>query len=448
MAQRRRGRRRGRSGVAERLQQPRRIERTAFLGPVPPTATGIATYDRAVLDGLSRIGFTEELPVDVVWPVTERHTSLLPAYRVGVYQLGNNVDFHLQIYRMAWQAPGLAVLHDLALDDFVRGLQSASDPLGFIAIREALEARERLDVPEALRNEPLRTPWAAAIVRRSRGIIVHAEFCRRYLEGFGCRTPVYVVPHPPPETVDAIARGTERGRVLRAGIEARGATALVVAAGDMNEAKRLEVVVQAMARLDQGVHLAIVGRSVPTYDVGPVVHRSGLGSRLHLEHDVADDDFLGWLHAADVVVDLRYPHRGEVSGSLARAMQMGRPTVVSATGTYLDEPEGTVVHIAAGRGDPDELAERIRALLDDPVMRVRIGETAASYMRGLAAREATAHGYADAIRGTAAIVSDPTGPALARWSRALGDIGITQAYVEVGYGLRYARALEDFKTSP
>src|SRR6266540_3134466 len=57
--------------------------------------------------------------------------------------------------------------------------------------------------------------------------------------------------------------------------------------------------------------------------------------------------------AADVAVDLRYPHRGEVSGSLSRSMQVGRPTIVSATGTYLDLPEDVVVRVPAvriGRG--------------------------------------------------------------------------------------------------
>ena len=49
----------------------------------------------------------------------------------------------------------------------------------------------------SISNEPLRIPWCAHAVRRSRGVIVHSEFGRRYLEEFGCKTPVFVVPHPP-----------------------------------------------------------------------------------------------------------------------------------------------------------------------------------------------------------------------------------------------------------
>jgi hypothetical protein len=43
--------------------------RLAFVGPMPPAATGIASYDRAVLDGLGRIGFQERHRTDVQWPL-------------------------------------------------------------------------------------------------------------------------------------------------------------------------------------------------------------------------------------------------------------------------------------------------------------------------------------------------------------------------------------------
>jgi hypothetical protein len=129
-------------------------------------------------------------------------------------------------------------------------------------------------------------------------------------------------------------------------------------------------------------------------------------------------------------------------------MQIGRPTIVSATGTYLDEPEGTVLTIGAGPGDPGELAERIHVLGQDPALRAAIGERARAYMEELRTREATAHGYVEAIRGTRAILRDPTGPTMARWARALGDIGVRQSELDLGYGVRYARALESFKGTP
>ncbi len=422
-----------------------RVDRVAFVGPLPPAPTGIATYDRAVLDALESVG--AEPRIDPMWPVEDRHATLVPAYRLAVYQLGNNLEFHRAIYRLAWHTPGLVVLHDLALDDFVRGLAAAGDPLAHAAVRQAVAAAE--DVPQALRaDEPLRLPWSMAIARRSLGVVVHSSFCRDYLERIGCRTPVFVVPHPPPESASAVASAERRAGKIRAEAAARGAATLVVAPGDMNEAKQLDAVIRAMASLDPGVHLALVGRRIPGYDVTAIVGASGLGDRIRVEPGVDDDAFLGWIRAADVVVDLRFPHRGEVSGSLARAMQLGRPTVVSATGTYLDAPEGSVVTVDPGPARPEQIADRIRVLAGDEALRHRIGRGAHAYMARLASTDATARGYLEAIAATLAVREDVTAAVMARWARALVDIGLTQSDLDAGYGLSYARALESFKRSP
>jgi glycosyltransferase involved in cell wall biosynthesis len=412
------------------------------LGPLPPERTGIATYHRAVLDGLARIGF--ELPVQGVWPVRERDLTALANHRLGIYHLGNNIAFHRDIYRLVWARAGIAVLHDLALDDFVRGLQSLGDPLGYVAIREALDARELLSMPEAEENPPLRIPWVAAVARRARGIVVHAPFARAYLEDIGCRTPIFVVPHPPVETEAAIAGARPTGEGLRAALRAAGAHTVVVAAGDINEAKQLEPLLAAMRALPDDVHLVVVGRTVETYDFSAVANSSGLAARLRVDRDVPDERFLGWLHAADLVVDLRFPHRGEVSGTLARAMQIGRPTLVSATGTYLDVPNGTVVSVPPGVPDPEVLAAEIGALVDDPARRERVGDAARAHMRQLAQTEGTAHGYADAIHQTLATVEDPVAPAMRRWADALADLGVGEPELARGLGLDYARALESF----
>jgi glycosyltransferase involved in cell wall biosynthesis len=416
-----------------------------FYSPMPPAPTGIATYSAAVLEGLRRIGFVDSHRLDTIWPIEPKHEGLVPWYRLGIYQLGNNIRFHRDIYRFAMTAPGLIVLHDLALDDFVRGLRTAGDPLGFEAEREAGRLRDRIADPDILRNEPLRDPWCAHVARRSRGIIVHSDFGRRYLREFGCRTPVFVVPHPLVESEGGMRRAETRGRELRAPIEARGARTLVVAPGDLNEAKRLDAVLEAVARLGDDVHVALVGRRIEGYDIDRVVASTGLGQRVTLEPDVTDEDFRGWLFAADMVVDLRFPHRGEVSGSLARAMQAGRPAVVSATGTYLDVPGDTVLRVAPGPTDPAELAERIGELSRNFQLRTRMGAAAAEHMRGLRDSEATARGYEQAIDATLALIRDPARKAYARWAGALADVGVTEPQLARGYGLSYARAMESFR---
>jgi glycosyltransferase involved in cell wall biosynthesis len=422
--------------------------RLAFVGPMPPAATGIAMYDRAVMDGLRRTGFLERHRTDVIWPVRSRHGRTVAVHDLAIYQLGNNAGFHRQIYRLALTTPGLVVLHDLALDGLVLALAAEGDPAALAAAREATRMRSAVTDPEVAIHEPLRSVWCASVARASRGIVVHSAFCKRYLESVGVRTPIFTVPHPVVEE-EASMRGAEpRARELRAVLEAAGARTIVVAPGDVNEAKCLPALVEAIANLPHDVHAAIVGRRIPGTDIAADIAAHGVGDRITVHHDVSEDDFRAWLVAADVAVDLRFPHRGEVSGSLAMAMVAGVSTIVSATGTYLDIPQELVVRVAPGPADPTELAARILELRDDPQHRARVGAAARAHMARLRHSDATAKGYEEAILATHALVADPTRPMLTRWAESLAAVGIDDALVQEGYGVSYARALESFERTP
>jgi glycosyltransferase involved in cell wall biosynthesis len=368
---------------------------------------------------------------------------------MAVYHLGNNLEFHGDIYDLAIRTPGLLVIHDLALDDFVMGMVATAQPFGHQAMREGLLLAPRLHgFEEAERNEPLRVPYVAHAARNARGIVVHSPFAERYLRAFGCKTPIFVAPHPVVESQPHVRKAEGAARVIRGSLESMGMRTLVGVYGDQNAAKLIDVVVEAMVHLPQDVHLALVGRRIPGYDVEPLVQGSGLGARVSIHTDVSDEDFLAWMCASDVSVDLRYPHRGEVSGSLVRSMQCGRPTIVSATGTYLDLSEDVVVRVPAGRVEPQELAATLRALIDDPERRRRIGDAARAHTSDLASSEATAHVYAEAMDATMGLLWDPARRALARWGGALVDLGITEEGLAEGYGMSYARALDEFAPPP
>jgi glycosyltransferase involved in cell wall biosynthesis len=445
---------RGRRAVARlihRLERPGvipalREQDVAFVSPMPPAPTGIATYSRAVLDGLRAIGYPRKL--DVFWPVEPSDEIAVRSYGLAVYQVGNNVAFHGETYRFAAARPGIVVLHDLALDDLVRGLVAEGDPLGMRAVRESARRAERLSLPESRLHEPLSQPWCAYIVRHAHGVVVHSDFARRYLEDFGCATPVFVVPHPPVERAEAIASAERRAPAMRASAGARAGDLLIVAPGDLNRAKQLDALLAAVATLPSNVRVALVGRTIPDFDAPAAVRRAGLGDRAIVAADVPDDAFLTWIAAADVVVDMRYPHRGEVSGSLARALQAGRATVVSATGTYLDLPDDAVARVPAGPVDPAELAGVLGALAADPERRARLSARARALAAERFTLEATARGYERAIERTLALALDPARLALPRWARALNEIGLREEHVREGFGVSYVRGLQELAAVP
>ena len=318
-----------------------------------------------------------------------------------------------------------------------------------MAAREAGRLRGNLTSPDVIRNEPLREPWAAHVARRARGIIVHSAFCKAYLEEAGCRTPVFVVPHPVVESPQAFERAAVRARTLRAPLETRGVRHLIVAPGDLNEAKRLDALAAAATQLPDDAHVAIVGRRIEGYDVQPAVDAARAGDRVSVFADVDDADFLGWLAAADVVVDLRFPHRGEVSGSLARAMQAGKPDGGERHRHLPGHPRrlraacrrrpGRSVgarpaapHAAGGRRAPRSAWGRPRPRTCVSSATVRPPPTATSTRSS----------------GRSSSSETPGRKAMAIWGKSLVDVGISEAMVDEGYGMEYARALESFKTSP
>jgi len=411
----------------------------AFLSPLPPAETGIASYAAAVLDGLREIGVADRHRIDPIWPVDHDAKRRVREADVAVYQLGNNVEFHGDIYRLSVEHPGVTVLHDLALDGLMWGLGVERSPLAGPARAEAIAAVP----PGATFGFPLNVPWCAQAVRRSRAVIVHSRFARDYLVRIGCRTPVVVAPHPIVETAEAVDRARARSADLHERLVA-GDEVVVGIAGDLNASKGIAETIAALEQLPPTIRLLLVGRTGPHWQVDPVVRESRMADRVTVVKDPSDDDFLAWLCAVDVLVNVRHPHRGETSGSLVRALQLGIPTIVSAIGSYLDVPDDIVGRIPPGPPDPAALAASIGPLAADASARAAMGDRARAYASEAFAPRVTAEAYASAIDGVLALAVDLRRLALARWAGALRSTGVEPGDAARGFGLRYAEGLAEF----
>lgn len=404
------------------------MARIAYLSPMPPARTGIATYSAQVLASLKQIGFLKQHRIDVLWPLDPRVDETVASADLAVYHVGNNAEFHGEIYRLAVRHPGLLMLHDLAIDDLVRWFRDTGDPLGIRAVAEAEPARLRLYEARPEIHGPLETPWCAHLVRRARGVMVHSTFGAEYVRAIGSRTPVHVVPHPVIAPPRAARRAPKKAREIREGLD----DAFVVGVlGDMGGSKGIDAVLDAVSHLEGDVRVAIVGRRIPGYDVDAVVADSRVQDRVTVVGDASERDFYAWLHAADVIVNLRYPHRGEVSGTLARAMAAGKPTIVQAMGSYLDAPEDAVVRIPAGEPDALELADALSRLRGDAELREQIGARAREVSERLRTEQLTAHAYREAIEATLSLLRDPVRWATERWAAALATAEPTARDVEL-----------------
>jgi sugar transferase (PEP-CTERM/EpsH1 system associated) len=145
--------------------------------------------------------------------------------------------------------------------------------------------------------------------------------------------------------------------------------ALVGTVTRLNEVKRVDVLLEASARLE-GAHTVIVGDGPERTRLEAMAHRLGLAPRVHFVGQQLD--VRPWLAALDVFL---LPSDWEgMSNALLEAMAAGLPVVATAVG---GTPE-VVVEGATGflvpPGDPAALAEVTTRLLGDSDLRSAMGE--------------------------------------------------------------------------
>jgi hypothetical protein len=145
---------------------------------------------------------------------------------------------------------------------------------------------------------------------------------------------------------------------------------VVVVSADDPEAARLPVALRALGRL---------GGSRPSLRVVTLV-----GS-------LSAERVVEWLAAADVVVALRFPAPGVRPEVVVRALEAGRPVLVTAGTPAAGElPEGVVVPVDPDAAEEAELEALVAHLLDHSDLRARIGAAARGHLEAARHPEAAA----------------------------------------------------------
>ena len=317
----------------------------------------------------------------------------LAEFDLVVYNFGNHLPFHGEIFEVSRQRPGIVILHDYVMHHFFASLylESRKDAAGYVAEMEHWYGlRGRLAAERSLEGERVWESDAVVdfpLVERctevALGVIAHSDYLldavRRVYTG-----PVRKIPLP----------YELAGEVQRAGRESFGLPAgdlLLVTIGHVNPNKRVDAVLRAMG---PGMHYVVAGPADPGYQrqLHGVVAERGLGGRVQFLGRVSDELLHRCLAAADVCVNLRMPAIEGASASVIEEMLYGKPVVVTDIGFYRELPGDCVVKI-----DPrDEAAGLAAALarLADPAEREAMGARAMAY----AGATFRADGYARDLR--------------------------------------------------
>ena len=362
--------------------------------PLPPSASGIADYVAESLPALARhvdVRLVAETPEAVAPALRERWSVVAPGAApeadLDLYHLGNSPP-HAYVYRAAGARPGVAVLHDWSLHHLVLRETVERGDVGAY-LREMRRAHGETggfvgrQVARALGGEllPALFPLNDRVLEGSLAVVGLTEHVRsraaRRLPG----RPVLHLPHhlslpldPPPARDD-----TRRALGLPAD------ALLVTAPGLATSSKRLDLAIRAVARLRAAhptLRLIVAGAAEPSLPISEWVRAAGLDDAFVLTGRLTLEDFERHLCAADVVLSLRFPTYGEISGALVRTLGVGRPALVTASTPAAEEfPEGIVAPIDPGPREEEELVAVLGRLLADAGLREDMGRLAREHVR-------------------------------------------------------------------
>jgi len=110
-----------------------------------------------------------------------------------------------------------------------------------------------------------------------------------------------------------------------------------------------------------------------------LVESQGLGRRVRTAGYLDLAKFHVYLRAVDAMVNLRYPSAGESSGTVARALEEGRATIVNRTGSFAHIPDDVALKVELDADQTEQVGAHLIRLAEDSSFRAGLEERARSY---------------------------------------------------------------------
>jgi glycosyltransferase involved in cell wall biosynthesis len=310
--------------------------RVAYYSPLAPSRSGVADYSALLLPALRE-------RIDVVAAEPGRRA---PAADVALYHVGNDPDAHGWIVDALRKRPGVVVLHEYVLHHLVAGITiGRGDGRGYLdAMERELGVAGRLLglgvldnlLPLLWETQPERFPLAGQVLDAATGLIVHSGFVAGKARAAGYGGPLWQIPHPAWPMHDVAPAGDVSGEPL------------IGCFGFLNMNKRIPQLLQAFASLRRrlpGATLLLAGASGERFDLDRRLERLGLSDGVVRLDYVPEERMWSLMAACDVLVNLRHPTMGETSGSVVRALSLGKALVVSDTGWFAELPDDVALKV-------------------------------------------------------------------------------------------------------
>lgn len=383
--------------------------RIHWFSPLPPSRTGIAEYSEHVL-----AAFAQRSEV-IIWTDQAQWSPRLEQFGqvrrfdetpdwaqlnrgdATFYNIGNNADFHANVWEISRRHPGIVILHDTCLqhlfvERYIRHRDQAEAYCSIMARHYGRAGREAADtyLKGGMSTEQLaaRFPLTELGLDNALAAVVHLPNLVDHVAR-STRRPVAYAPLPytaRPDAQHSPPRANHHDR-------ARPPFRLIVF-GYLGPNRRLNAILHALETLPQreNFRLHVYGKLHKPDRWRRRIQRANLSHLVTLHGFVSDQVLDEALDQTDLAINLRYPSMGEASWTQLRLWSHGLPSLVTQTGWYAMLPSEAVSFVQPAHEVAD-IQGHLQAFLNNPSIFAAKGEAALRILQDVHAPER----YVDAL---------------------------------------------------
>jgi glycosyltransferase involved in cell wall biosynthesis len=397
----------------------------AFFSPFKPIKSGISDYSYDLLPSLSQqfnvYSYHDEdyLPdlmvADNLSPHSQFERNLVKhQYEAIIYQIGNS-SYHAYMYSQLMKYCGISVLHDYYLGGLISYIDTHQPQLGIKLFNElehsygndkAIEIRnliqqDRLSIDSTLPESGIY--MNRRIFTRSLGVVLHSKWAYDVAVKNHSHDNNHIacIPHLVPAHIPQKNSVEDIRTEFNIPIDS-----LVVSTfGFINSTKRPLSILQAFKQYlssNRSAILIFVGGTeyLGSLNLESEIQKLGLKGNVKITGHVNMPDFYKYIEVSDICLNLRFPFKGESSGSLLRILSVGKPTVVTDIGSFADFPDDVVLKIPQPNqsNEVEEIYKALTLLTENTEYRNSLSAGSSAYIAREHSPQRCADLYADFVK--------------------------------------------------
>jgi len=314
-------------------------------------------------------------------------TEKLRDYDLAVYNLGDFLPYHKDIYEVSKRVKGVVILHDFVMHHFFYGyyIEHLKRKDLYRCSLERLYGKNGVRMAEGVLSGKTGSdqfhefPFFEQAISGAFGVIAHSHFLNaKVAESFS--GPVETIYFPFRESAFS---GKRRRKIP---IHISEDKLLAITVGNVNPNKRVHKVVEVIGKnkeLQEKFQYLVIGSDAHKPYISriqAIIDKYGIKKSVRILGYQEEKVLNAYMERADIVINLRHPVMEGASWSLLEQLFWGKAIIVTDGGFYGEIPGNCVIKISPKKEEKD-LYAALKRLADNEQLRNRMGTDARRYAK-------------------------------------------------------------------